>query len=216
MMTGVDVFRKHVFVGRLGWSLPQIGGVERDKYDGADTVYVAVSDATDSVTACARLLPTTGPYMLPEIFPQLLGGAKAPRHPGTWELSRFATSVRSTGKGRVLSLSEPTLELLEAVFVHSRSAIIDRLVLATTIGIERLMLRTGLVAHRLGPPVLMDGAYWVALFIEVPKTPIAGAHSVQHGRTTFVSDSNAMDRIIRPIEDVTSRTGAAYSVASGA
>jgi acyl homoserine lactone synthase len=168
VMRLLDQFRHDVFVKRLGWSLPMMNGVERDQYDTADAQYVVLSDGPERVSACARLLPTTGNYMLPDLFPQLLGSCAAPKDAAVWELSRFATSVRETREGRVLSLSKPTLELLDLVYDHARKLDIARLVLVTSIGIERLMLRAGVAAHRLGPPAMVDGNLCVALFIEVP------------------------------------------------
>jgi acyl homoserine lactone synthase len=168
VMRLLDQFRHDVFVKRLGWSLPMMNGVERDQYDTADAQYVVLSDGPERVTACARLLPTTGNYMLPDLFPQLLGSCAPPKDEAVWELSRFATSVRETREGRVLSLSKPTLELLDLVYEHARKLGVARLVLVTSIGIERLMLRAGVHAHRLGPPAKVDGNLCVALFIEVP------------------------------------------------
>jgi acyl homoserine lactone synthase len=168
VMRLLDQFRHDVFVKRLGWSLPMMNGVERDQYDTADAQYVVLSDGPERVTACARLLPTTGNYMLPDLFPQLLGSCAAPKDATVWELSRFATSVRETREGRVLSLSKPTLELLDLVYDHARKLNVARLVLVTSIGIERLMLRAGVAAHRVGPPSMVDGNLCVALFIEVP------------------------------------------------
>ena len=37
-----------------------------------------------------RLRPTTLPYMMKDVFPQLLGGTPAPVRPDIWEISRFA------------------------------------------------------------------------------------------------------------------------------
>lgn len=162
-------FRHDVFVKRLKWSLPALGGVERDQYDTAEAKYVVQSDDSGRVTACARLLPTTRSYMLPELFPQLLGNSAVPRDRRIWELSRFATSVRETGEGRVLSLSRPTLEFLDRVLLCARHHEVNRLVFVTSIGIERLMLRAGVRAHRLGPPARVDGQLAVALFIEVGR-----------------------------------------------
>lgn len=74
VLDSLHSFRGEVFVGRLRWELPLLDGVERDEFDGEDTVYLAVCDDAEQVTACARLLPTvTGPHMLPELFPELLG-----------------------------------------------------------------------------------------------------------------------------------------------
>jgi N-acyl-L-homoserine lactone synthetase len=159
-------FRHEVFVRRLGWALPALEGDERDQYDRPDTTYFVMSDAQRQVTACARLLPTTRSYMLPELFPQLLGGVSAPCDPKVWELSRFAAEVDSSG-ARVLSLSQETLQLLEVILKFARERGIEQLILVTSIGIERLMLRSKLQVHRCAAPARIDGDLCVALYIDV-------------------------------------------------
>jgi len=165
LMESMHEFRREVFVERLGWSLPLLEGHERDQYDREDTVYFMAVDAAESVTACARLLPTTGAYMLPDLFPQLLGSTAAPCHPTIWELSRFAANVRTTREGRVLSLSRPTLELLNSVLLFARMRGIDHIVLVTSIAIERLLLRSSFDVHRLAAPARVNGSLCVALLI---------------------------------------------------
>jgi acyl homoserine lactone synthase len=168
-------FRQDVFVKRLGWSLPMLNGLEKDQYDTPEAKYVLQHNDDGRITACARLLATTTSYMLPELFPQLLGGEEAPRDPAVWELSRFATSVRQTREGRILALSQPTLDFLGLIVEFARSRGIEQLVLVTSVGIERLLLRSGVAVHRLAPPAIIDGGLHVALFIEVnapmPSSP---------------------------------------------
>jgi acyl homoserine lactone synthase len=159
-------FRHEVFIRRLGWALPSIEGAERDQYDRPDTTYFVVGDAEHNVTACARLLPTTRSYMLPELFPQLLGELSAPCDVKVWELSRFAAEVSSSGT-RVLSLSEETLQLLEVILEFSRERAIERLILVTSVGIERLLLRAKLQVHRFAAPARIDGNLCAALYIDV-------------------------------------------------
>jgi acyl homoserine lactone synthase len=172
-------FRHEVFVRRLGWSLPLVNGIERDQYDTPDAKYVVISESEGRVTACARLLPTTRSYMLPELFPQLLGSAQTPRADDIWELSRFATSVRETADRRVMSLAKPTLELLAVVCDYAREHKVKRLLLVTSIAIERLMLRAGIGAHRLAAPAMVDGNLCVALVIEVsPPAESTFSHSM--------------------------------------
>lgn len=72
-------YRHQVFIERLGWELDSIDGLERDQFDRPDTVYVVSRDENGTVTGCARLLPTTQPYLLGDVFPQLLNG-QIPRH----------------------------------------------------------------------------------------------------------------------------------------
>lgn len=88
-------YRYQVFVERLGWPLHTENGMESDQFDHPDTIYVVSQDEQGEITGCARLLPTTGPYLLGEVFPQLLNGLPLPCSPDIWELSRFATGYRS-------------------------------------------------------------------------------------------------------------------------
>ena len=171
LMQSMHEFRREMFVQRLGWSLPLLEGHERDQYDRDDTVYFVAVDSADSVTACARLLPTTGAYMLPDLFPQLLGTTTAPHHSTIWELSRFAANVRTTREGRVLSLSRPTFELLSSVLDFARARDIEHLVLVTSIAIERLLLRSSFEVHRMAAPAYVNGSLCVALLISTLAVP---------------------------------------------
>jgi acyl homoserine lactone synthase len=165
----IPEFRHQVFVKRLKGSLPMVEGEEQDRYDTSDAKYVVGSDGSGRVTACARLLPTTAAYMLSEQFPQLLGEGSVPRDPAIWELSRFATSVRESSEGRVLALSQPTLEFLDLIFAFARGHDIARLIFVTSVQVERLMLRAGVPVHRIAAPALVDGHLSVALCIEISK-----------------------------------------------
>lgn len=90
-------YRHKVFVKRLGWPLQTQNGIELDQFDRPDTVYVVAQDDEGCIVGCARLLPTTRPYLLGEVFPQLLNGLAPPSmvvdgHPifACWiEVARF-------------------------------------------------------------------------------------------------------------------------------
>ncbi|MET0286214.1 MAG: acyl-homoserine-lactone synthase [Polyangiales bacterium] len=88
-------YRHEVFVRRLGWSLaPGRPDHEEDEFDTEDTVYVVARALDGRVCGLARLLPTTRPYLLGKVFPQLVRGP-APSEPTQWELSRFAADAGS-------------------------------------------------------------------------------------------------------------------------
>lgn len=171
VVSSMHAFRHAIFVHRLGWTLPMLDGVERDQYDNEHAVYFITRDEVDQITACARLLPTTSDYMIPDLFSALLGEQPAPKDWRIWELSRFATSVRQSREGRVLSLSQPTLELLDSIFVFAQEGCIERLLVVTSIAIERLLLRAQYDVHRLAPPAYVGCAFAVALAIEVARSP---------------------------------------------
>jgi len=169
----MHAFRHEIFVRRLGWALPLVEGVERDEYDNEDAVYFIARDPAESVTACARLLPTIKKCLLSELAEDLLGHNPPPCDPLIWELSRFATNVRKSGEGRVLSLSQPTLDLLAAIIEFARQHEIQQLVLATSVAIERLLIRAGFDVHRLAAPRRMPDGLFVVIFIEVAATSAA-------------------------------------------
>jgi len=81
--------RKSVFVDRLGWALEIADGErEIDQFDTPDAVYVIEADAEQRHLASLRLLPTTKPHLMSEVFPFLCEG-EVPRGPDIWELTRL-------------------------------------------------------------------------------------------------------------------------------
>jgi acyl-homoserine lactone synthase len=91
--------RKAVFIDDLKWRLEETAGFEIDEYDSADAVYLIEADAPRApVSVSARLLPTTQPHLLSEVFPQLC--AEAPPTGATvWEATRFCPAP-ATPHGR--------------------------------------------------------------------------------------------------------------------
>src|SRR4051794_33228597 len=68
--------RARVFRDRLGWDVQVIDGRERDKYDDEGPVYlIYADDEAKKVKGCLRLLPTTGPTLVADIFADTLPDA---------------------------------------------------------------------------------------------------------------------------------------------
>lgn len=65
----VASYRHKVFVELLGWQLSTHDGLEQDQFDGPDTIYLFAQDEYGNIGGCARLLPTTQPYLLKDVFP---------------------------------------------------------------------------------------------------------------------------------------------------
>ncbi|WP_175773517.1 acyl-homoserine-lactone synthase [Paraburkholderia phenazinium] len=91
----LGTFRHKVFVQRLHWEIPGVphdATGEWDEFDAGSTVHLVALSADDAVCGCARLMPTTGPYLLRNVFPELAGPGCLPSSPSIWEMSRFAGS----------------------------------------------------------------------------------------------------------------------------
>lgn len=166
--------RTEVFRDRLGWDVKVTDdGLEVDEYDALPSAhYILATSAEGMVDACWRLLPTLGPYMLKDVFPQLLHGQPAPAAADVWELSRFAVASdrlcadESAGNHQV-GFGDLSVALMteSARFAHRMG--IARYVTVTTAAIERMLKKLGVNVHRLGPPVRIGSVLTVACFIEV-------------------------------------------------
>lgn len=162
-------YRYQVFVEHLGWQLDTIPGHEADQFDRDDTVYVVARHNDGKISGCARLLPTCRPYLLGEVFPELLNGLPAPHSPAIWELSRF-TAFDSNGQvkhGAGQFSSPVAVSLLgESIATAARMGA-QRLITVSPVGVERLLRRAGFHAHRAGPPMILGGHPLFACWIEV-------------------------------------------------
>jgi N-acyl-L-homoserine lactone synthetase len=167
----VSHYRHQVFIERLGWDLPTNGNSEQDQFDKPYAFYVVALNVENRVIGCARLLPTSKPYLLGEVFPQLLNGKSLPQSSKIWELSRFAAmDVRDLSKKRNKTLcSNITLGLLRTVISNARSRGVDRLITVSPAAIERLLRTTGYKHHRAGPPITVNSESLMAFWIECDR-----------------------------------------------
>lgn len=166
-------YRHRVFVEKLGWNLACQEGQELDQFDRPDTVYLAAHDDKGRIVGTARLLPTDRPYLLAEVFPELMGDARPPASARIWELSRFAAvDFQAVGSGPMQQFSSPVaIGLLRGVLEWAAAENIERLVSVSPLGVERLLRRAGFQAHRAAPPKVIDGQPIFACWIEVTRSP---------------------------------------------
>jgi acyl homoserine lactone synthase len=164
----MHTLRAKVFKDRLGWEVPVLSGMEIDGYDALEPLYMMIREpGPGTLRGCWRLLPTEGPYMLKDSFPELLHGAVAPEHARIWELSRFAIETDCDSR---FGLSQITMESFSEMVLYGRSHGIDRYITVTTTSLERLVRRAGVAITRLGPPVQIGIEQAVALYIDVDAT----------------------------------------------
>lgn len=143
--------------------------MELDQFDRPDTLYVVSQDEDGWVNGCARLLPTNHPYLLGEVFPQLLNGLPPPCTLDVWELSRFAAvDFKHQSSSALGQFSSPiAIKLLQEAITYAGEYGAKRIITVSPIGIERLLRRAGFHAHRAGPPMIIDGHPIFACWIEI-------------------------------------------------
>ena len=76
----------------LGWDVHvNDRGEERDQYDDLNPIYVIWEEPDGSHGGSMRVLPTTGPVMVNDVFGHLTGGEPI-NSPLIWEVTRFCLS----------------------------------------------------------------------------------------------------------------------------
>ncbi len=114
--------RARVFGGRLGWDVKIACGMEFDEFDALDPVYLIGLDERDSVVSCVRLLQTTGPHMLSDVFSDILQGQAPLRAATLWESTRFCVDTERLGQTDrgPGSVARATSELMSATLDYAR------------------------------------------------------------------------------------------------
>jgi acyl homoserine lactone synthase len=166
-MVDIARYRHTVFVEALGWSLPCRDGLEVDQFDCDSTVYVFAEDEEQRVIAFARLLPTTHPYPLAQLFPELLDGREPPCCADTWELSRF--SATGAGIADDAASSPLAIALLDHALYAAELVGARRLITVSPIAIEGLLRKAGFRSSRFAGPVRCGAKRLVVCDIGVPE-----------------------------------------------
>ncbi|MBY0239754.1 MAG: acyl-homoserine-lactone synthase [Burkholderiaceae bacterium] len=164
-----DLFAMHrlrakVFSDRKGWQVPVMSGMEIDGYDALDPYYMLLREQSGLLRGCWRLLPTEGPYMLRDTFPQLLHGEPAPCAPDVWELSRFA--MENSGQPG-FGFSDVALQSVCEIIRFGHGHGIREYVTVTTTSVERMLTRAGVVLRRFGPALEVGVETAVAVRVDI-------------------------------------------------
>lgn len=124
--------RAAVFAHRLGWEVTVAEGKEIDQFDHEEPLYLlCVDPVTEKLKGAVRLLPTTGPNMLRDVFSVLVPDG-AVESPLIWESSRFAINpdlvVGLVRQDPNRVVNRTTVELLCGLVEAAQSAGVEHIV----------------------------------------------------------------------------------------
>jgi len=162
-------YRYEVFVARLGWELKTEIGWEADEFDHRDTQYVIAQDELGRITGCARLLPTSKPYLLEKIFPELMQDQPLPKSNAVWELSRFTSLNPHETQAQTPNQfsSETAIELLRECIQVAWQHGARHMITVSPLAIERLLRRAGFTSQRAAPPKVIGGYPLVPCWLDL-------------------------------------------------
>lgn len=157
--------RHKVFFEKLNWDVPSIDGREIDEFDVPGTVHLISRGDDGEVVGCMRLMPTTGPYMLRDTFPELLRGQPAIEADDVWEVSRFAINAHASDAGG-FGFGGKARSLIATAYRFAVEHGVRRYVLVTSVAVERLLVSLGVHIHRIAPPMKIGLVRTVACIFE--------------------------------------------------
>lgn len=161
--------RARQFGLRRGWRVEVKDGRERDRFDDLNPLYICVASEEGKLLASLRLLPTTGPHMLSDVFPEVMGEAGVIRHPLILESSRFCVDTEASRAFHRDGINLVTREILSGLFSTALSAGMQNIISVYDVYVERILQRAGCRFDRLGPVHRYDDLKTVGGLFEVSE-----------------------------------------------
>ncbi|WP_257545246.1 acyl-homoserine-lactone synthase [Sphingopyxis sp. DBS4] len=164
--------RKQVFIDKLQWDLPALDGrFELDQFDTPDARYLILLDPDDlRHRASARLLPTTAPHLLGDIYSHLCADG-APSGEGVWEISRFCLDPGQTPTERRDARNQLVTALADYALRHG----IGEYVGVAEAGWYHTISKFGWTCRTLGPVHRDSACRIVALSIAIDEDMAASS-----------------------------------------
>jgi N-acyl-L-homoserine lactone synthetase len=162
LMDQMFQMRARVFHDRLRWNVRVVDGRERDKYDDEGPVYVIYTDdRMREVKGSLRLLPTTGPTLLADIFSDTLPAGVHLSAPTIWECTRFCLDDRSLASGLGHQLLLDSTALIAGSFEVAMRAGIETIIGNFDSSMLRLYRQLGCEVEVLGSTLRYGGAIYL-------------------------------------------------------
>lgn len=165
--------RYRIFRERLGWDIPVSGDMQVDSFDDCNPVYLLQRTDDGPLQGCVRLLPTTGPTMLRDIFPELLGGQPVQASEAVWEASRFGLDLAAGRMDSPEGIARATYELAAGMLEFGLLCCLTDIIGVIDIRLERILSRGNWPARRIGKPRMLGGTLAIAADLKVSPECLA-------------------------------------------
>lgn len=194
LMEEVWRFRHHHFVDNYGWEeIRKPDGREIDAFDTTEAVHLVLS-LKGKVVAYSRLLPTTKPHLLSDVYPELIGDRPYQTGPKIYEWTRCVSDRDARGPDGTPAANL----LLTGVLEFCLMAGIEALVVETHPKLVNLLLETDWEVTPLSAPVDFKGHLVLPIHAETRPKALLKQHELYRFDGRLIdceaSDNNPLDR----------------------
>lgn len=161
--------RYRLFVERQGWDVPTVRKLEHDEFDTPAAQYLVWTDDAGEVRGVVRLLPTSRPYMLKKLWPDLVFG-DLPNSNFVWEATRFGCEYSLGPSTRRKAVAEMLCAMQE--FGLMREIKLYLAVMPVRL-LKSVVVKAGCRVSILGPPRLIGRFPTIAAYLTVSGDVLA-------------------------------------------
>ncbi|MEN3950364.1 acyl-homoserine-lactone synthase [Iodidimonas sp. SYSU 1G8] len=146
--------RYKVFIQQQSYDVPSYRGMEFDQFDTPAATYLTYRDKHNVVRAVTRVSPTTMPYMLEEVFPDMVTFAPLVKSERVWEGTRLAVDPDLPEHERLRAVGEMMCAYLEFGIREG----IDEFYILMPVALQTILMeRTGWPVTVLGETRMIGG-----------------------------------------------------------
>lgn len=187
--------RKNVFRDRLNWDVRTLRNWEIDEFDALNPLYLVSIGTDGSVRGSLRLLPTTGPNMLGDVFTELLPDGLRIESATIWESSRFSVDQAAASERSDNLLNRTTGELLTGIVEVGLLAGLTEVVSVYDAMFARILKRAGCAAELIGRPARIDDIMGYAALFEISDRMLQNLRRAA-GITSSVLEEKSVTRLV--------------------
>ncbi len=165
--------RKRTFHDRLNWQVRTLRSWEIDEFDALDPLYLVSIGQNGAVRGSLRLLPTTGPNMLADVFPELLPDGTRIESATIWESSRFSVDQEAAAERSENLLNRVTGELLIGIVEVGLLVGLTDVVSVYDALFSRILKRADCAAELIGKPARIGSVMGYAALFEISDRMLA-------------------------------------------
>ena len=174
LMEKVWRFRHQQFVERLGWKeLHSEDGREMDRFDTDDAIHLVVAHG-ENVVGYTRLLRTSGPHLLSDVYPEIMQGCSWPKGDAIYEWTRCICEDRAGKFGDIQASHMLITGVLEFCLLSG----IQGMIVETHPKLVTWMLETGYKVETLNTPQMINGVPVVPVYIGATRAALERHHQM--------------------------------------
>lgn len=166
--------RYRIFVERQKYEVPTHRNMEWDQFDTPAAVYLLWRDEEHAVRAVTRLIPTSMPYMIQQLWPDLVARDEVPQRDDVWEVTRLGVDRTLPPEQRARALGELVCAFAEFGLLNG---INEYIFVTPEHVVDAALRRAGLYVRQLGDRRRLGSLPVIAARTAVTPTALA---NLQH------------------------------------